>query len=57
MSFKESSSVYLVTRPSLDWDNVADFFENGNLPPVPESIRAGNYQSYFNLEGSEYLVK
>ena len=42
MAFKEKPSVYLVTRPSVDWERVADFFQDENVPPIPDTIRAGD---------------
>lgn len=33
--------VRLVTRPSVDWDEVAAFLDDEEVPGVPESIRAG----------------
>ncbi len=50
MSFKEKPSVYLVTRPSVDWERVAKFFEDENVPPIPESIRAGDDESAAVIE-------
>ena len=50
MSFKEKPSVYLVTRPSVDWECVAKFLEDENVPPIPESIRAGNDESAAVIE-------
>lgn len=57
MSFKETSSAYLVTNFSLDWNSTVIFFEDNHVPHIPEAIRAVNYQSYFDLEGSGYLIK
>ena len=45
MAFKEKPSVYLVTRPSVDWERVADFFQDENVPPIPDTIRAGDDES------------
>jgi thymidylate synthase (FAD) len=45
MAFKEKPSVYLVTRPSVDWESVAIFFQDENVPPIPDTIRAGDDES------------
>jgi thymidylate synthase (FAD) len=37
--------VYLVTRPSVDWEQVAAFLEDEGVPPIPDSIRAGQDES------------
>lgn len=37
--------VYLVTRPSVDWDGVAAFLADEGVPGVPDSIRAGDDES------------
>ena len=45
MGFAERLNVYLVTRPSVDWEKVSDFFEAENVPPIPDSVRAGDDES------------
>lgn len=45
MGFSECLGVYLVTRPSIDWGKVAEFFEAESVPPIPNSVRAGNDES------------
>ncbi|MQG01292.1 MAG: FAD-dependent thymidylate synthase [SAR202 cluster bacterium] len=45
MAFKEKPSVYLVTRPSVDWESVAIFFQDEDVPPIPDTIRAGDDES------------
>lgn len=45
MSFLSEPKVYLVTRPSVDWANVAAFLEDEGVPPIPESIRSGEDES------------
>ena len=45
MEIKSEPKVYLVTRPSVDWEQVAAFLEDEGLPGVPESIRAGEEDS------------
>ena len=50
MRYKERPNVYLVTRPSVDWEKIALFFEDENVPPIPESIRAGDDESAAVIE-------
>ena len=38
-------TVRLIARPLLDWDELAGFLADEELPPVPESIRAGDETS------------
>ncbi len=45
MTYKTEPRVYLVTRPSVDWEQVAAFLADEELPGVPESIRAGDDES------------
>ena len=37
--------VFLTTRTAVDWDAVAEFLSAEGLPPIPESIRAGDDES------------
>ena len=47
--------VYLVTRPAVDWEQVATFLGDEGLPPVPDSIRAGDDESSAIVEISARL--
>ena len=47
--------VYLVSRPSVDWSQIAAFLEDEGLPGVPESIRAGSEESSAVVEVSARL--
>ena len=47
--------VYLVTRPSVDWEQVAAFLSDEDLPPIPDSIRAGRDESSAIVEISARL--
>ena len=47
--------VYLVTRPAVDWEQVAAFLSEEDLPPVPDSIRAGSDDSSAIIEISARL--
>ena len=52
--FKEPR-VYLVSKPSVDWAQVAAFLEDEGLPPIPDSIRAGDEDSSAVVEISARL--
>ena len=45
MEYVSEPNVYLVSRPSVDWQQVADLLSNEGVPPIPESIRAGDDES------------
>ena len=55
MTYLTEPKVYLVTRTSVDWERVAAFLEDEGVPPVPESIRAGNEESAAVVEISARL--
>ena len=55
MGYVSEPKVYLVTRPSVDWTQVAAFLEDEGVPPVPESIRSGEDQSAAVVEISARL--
>tara|TARA_B100001245_G_C22885733_1_gene426177 strand:- start:634 stop:1434 length:801 start_codon:yes stop_codon:yes gene_type:complete len=50
MAFKENPSVYLVTKPAINWSQIAKFFEEENVPPIPDSVRAGDDESAAVIE-------
>ena len=50
MVFKENASVYLVTKPAINWSQIAKFFIDENVPPIPDSVRAGNDESAAVIE-------
>ena len=52
---KNSPRVYLVSRPVVDWVQIAAFLSDEELPPVPESIRAGEDESNAIIEVSARL--
>ena len=52
---KNSPSVYLVSRPEVDWDQVSAFLADEDLPGVPESIRSGGDESNAIVEVSARL--
>ena len=45
MGYLSGPKVFLVTRPSVDWAQVAAFLEDEGVPPVPDSIRSGEDES------------
>ena len=55
MRYLTEPKVYLVTRPSVDWTQVAQFLSDEGLPPVPDSIRAGTDESAATIEISARL--
>ena len=55
MSSYSEPKVYLVTRPSVDWEQVAAFLADEGVPPVPDSIRAGDDESAAIIEISARL--
>ena len=55
MSYVSEPKVYLVTRPSVDWEQVAAFLEDEGVPPIPDSIRAGEDESAAVVEISARL--
>ena len=55
MPYFAEPEVYLVTRTSVDWELVAAFLEDQDVPPVPDSIRAGEDESAAVVEISARL--
>ncbi len=55
MGYIAGPRVYLVTRPSVDWEQVAAFLKDEGLPGIPESIRAGRDESAAIVEISARL--
>ena len=55
MEIKNSPSVYLVSRPAVDWEQIAAFLADMDLPPVPDSIRTGADESNAIIEVSARL--
>ena len=55
MKYMSEPNVYLVTRPAVDWEQVAAFLADEGVPPVPESIRAGEDPSAAVVEISARL--
>ncbi len=55
MTYVSGPKVYLVTRPSVDWEQVAAFLQDEGVPPIPDSIRAGDDESAAIIEISARL--
>ncbi len=55
MTYVTGANVYLVTRPSVDWQVVAEFLDDERLPPLTESIRAGSDDALAAIEVSARL--
>ena len=55
MDYLSRPKVYLVTRTSVDWEPVAAFLEDEGVPPIPDSIRAGEDESAAVVEISARL--
>jgi thymidylate synthase (FAD) len=45
-------SVYLTTRTAVDWEAIAEFLAAEGVPPIPDSIRAGEDESAAVVEVS-----
>ena len=55
MKLSSGPKVYLVTRPSVDWEQIAAFLLDEELPPIPDSIRAGQSDAEAVIEVSARL--
>ena len=55
MEYTSDPRVYLVTRPSVDWEQVAAFLDSEGVPGIPDSIRAGDDESAAIIEISARL--
>ena len=55
MKLNSSAKVYLVSRPSVDWEQIAAFLLDEELPPIPDSIRAGDSEAEAIIEVSARL--
>ena len=55
MTYLTEPKVYLVSRTSVDWEQVAAFLEDEGVPPIPKSIRAGEEESAAVVEISARL--
>ena len=55
MNLISRPKIYLVTKPSVNWEQVALFLADEKLPGIPESIRAGEDESNAIIEISARL--
>ena len=55
MKYRAGARVYLVSRPAVDWEQIAAFLSDEDLPPIPDSIRAGTDDSNAIIEVSARL--
>ena len=55
MKYSATARVYLVSRPAVDWEQIAAFLSDEDLPPIPDSIRAGADDSNAIIEVSARL--
>ena len=55
MKLLTKPKVYLVSKPSVDWDQVAAFLADEDVPGIPDSIRAGDDESSAIIEISARL--
>ena len=55
MKYSAGARVYLVSRPAVDWEQIATFLSDEELPPIPDSIRAGTDDSNAIIEVSARL--
>ena len=54
-NFITEPKVYLVSRPNVDFEKIAEFLADEELPPAPDSIRAGDDQAAAIVEVSARL--
>ncbi len=55
MNYVTEPKVYLVSRPSVDWEQIAALLSDEEVPPIPDSIRAGGDESAAIVEVSARL--
>ena len=55
MRYVSEPKVYLVTKTSVDWDALAAMLADEDVPPIPDSIRAGKDESAAVVEISARL--
>ena len=55
MKYSSKSNVYLVSKPSVDWEQIAAFLSDEDLPPIANSIRAGDDDANAIIETSARL--
>jgi len=55
MRYVSEPNVYIISRPSVDWEQIAAILYDEGVPPIPESIRAGEVHSAAIVEVSARL--
>ena len=55
MIYKSGARVYLVSKPQVDWGQIASFLADEGLPDIPDSIRAGDDEAEAIIEVSARL--
>ena len=55
MMYRTNPKVYLVSRPQVDWEQIAAFLADEGLPEMPDSIRAGTDDANAIIEVSARL--
>ena len=53
--YLKDPKIYLISKPSVNWESIASLLEDEELPPVPDSIRAGKDDSGSIIEVSARL--
>ena len=55
MRYVSEAKIYLVSRTKVDWEAIAALLKDEDVPPIPESIRAGDVESAAVVEVSARL--
>jgi thymidylate synthase (FAD) len=55
MKYVNEPKIYLVSRPSVDWEKIAELLSDSELPGIPQSIRSGNNEASAIVEVSARL--
>ena len=55
MKYSYKPNVYLVSKPSVDWEQIAEFLSDEGLPDMPSSIRSGRDDANAIIETSARL--
>lgn len=55
MDYATEPKIYLVSKPTVDWEQIANLLSDENLPGVPDSIRSGEDESSAIVEVSARL--
>ena len=55
MDYATEPKIYLVSKPTVDWEQIANLLSDENLPGIPDSIRSGKDESSAIVEVSARL--